>query len=92
MTKTMTERVKIDRTEHRITYTLMDHPTYIGYVRHELARTEGNGADHARLTLTIDLISKDGDDTTTDEEVLPVLIAAAEAIRAEASGGSGGRA
>jgi len=87
MARTVTERVAIDRERQRITYTMLDHPIYLGYIEHRLDPGDGDGAV---VTFTIDLTPRTDADDVADEEMTPVLVAAIAELEKAATGGGPG--
>jgi len=86
-TSTVTERVSIDEAAHEIRFTLLDHKHLIGYVLNRVAPRE---PDAAELTLVIDVIPKDPS-APDDQDLEPVLRAAAEELKETAERRSVGR-
>jgi hypothetical protein len=88
LARTVTERVAIDRARHRITYTMLDHPLYLGYIEHRLDDPEdGEGVT---VTLTVDLTPRTEADDVDGGEMLPVLEAAVHDLEARARAGANG--
>lgn len=83
MARTVTERVAIDRERHRVTYTMLDHPLYLGYIEHRLDDTDGSGI---QVTFTVDLTPRTDTDDVADEEMKPVLMAAVAELEKAARG------
>jgi hypothetical protein len=85
-TSAVTERVTVDEAAHELRFTLLDHRHLIGYV---LNQAQARGVDGAATTLTlvIDVIPKDPS-IPDDQDLEPVLRAAAEEVKALAEGTS----
>jgi hypothetical protein len=86
-TAAVTERVTIDEAAHEIRFTLLDHRHLIGYVSNH-AEARGHGGSATTLTFVIDVIPKDPS-VPDDQDLEPILRAAAEEVKAIAESRSG---
>jgi hypothetical protein len=56
------ERITVDSAARRVLYTLVNHPTYEGYISHQLLRSDSSGAPGCILAFTVDWKMRAGDE------------------------------
>jgi hypothetical protein len=66
------ERITVDNAARRILYTLVNHPTYEGYISNQLLRSDSSGAPGCILAFTVDWKMRDGDEIDDVPDMLEV--------------------